>query len=101
MDEEIDSKYLNYTAVIRRVSDGAERITVHNIPWYDDYDGGSWFYWTEGNYGCDCNRYLSFERAGGSDPAIDDAVCGRGAYLVVEFRFFDGTTLEGPDVPDV
>lgn len=39
---------------------------------YDDY------IWTEGNYSCDCNRALFFERAiGNGDP---DVPCSSGVY---------------------
>lgn len=37
---------------------------------YDDlgeWDEGSEYWWTDGNFGCDCNRGLEFGRAGGID----------------------------------
>ncbi len=42
--------------------------------------GMSWgesseFWWSDGNYGCDCNRYLEFERAKGREPEFVDAKC--------------------------
>ena len=39
------------------------------------------FMWSEGNYACDCNRYLHFQRALGEDE--DDVVCSKGRYEVV------------------
>lgn len=45
---------------------------------YSDY------IWLEGNYGCDCNRWLFFERGKGHDPDLDEALqgkCGEGAYV--------------------
>jgi hypothetical protein len=90
----------HYDVVIRRVSDGVERVFHSNVPWVeDDEREGDWFWWSsDGNMGCDCNLYLSFERAGGNNPAIDDPACecSDGKYLVMEFRFPDGTALVGP-----
>lgn len=42
------------------------------------------FMWTEGNYSCDCNRYLFFERAKGNNPNWDDGECSTtvNKYLV-------------------
>ncbi|MHC4370403.1 MAG: hypothetical protein ACYSW8_22560, partial [Planctomycetota bacterium] len=54
---------------------------------------GSDFWWTDGNMGCDCNRHLEFERAGGEDPDLDDAVCGSDLYSVIEIIFPDGDSL--------
>ena len=48
----------------------------------EDVAGMEW-YWTEGNYGCDCNRWLFFERAADGDPDIDDAECGEGRFEIV------------------
>ena len=47
--------------------------------------------WTQGNYGCDCNRYLFFERAKGNDPDISDGECSQlvNKYLV-NIQEFDG-----------
>lgn len=40
--------------------------------------------WNEGNYGCDCNRFLFFERAGGKDfdDIKDCPPCGTELYSV-------------------
>lgn len=35
------------------------------------------FWWLEGNYGCDCNRKLDFERAGGREPDDDETPCSQ------------------------
>ena len=42
----------------------------------DDFSGSDepfdvW-QWTDGNYGCDCNRSLFFMRAGGESPSVTD-----------------------------
>ncbi len=38
--------------------------------------------WKEGNYSCDCNRYLFFRRAKGDTPKWNDGECGDGKFLV-------------------
>lgn len=63
---------------IRRNSDGVVRI-------YKDDHWLSDFIWSDGNYACDCNRHLFFERAGGVDPYDDPdhvSVCTDDKYSV-------------------
>ncbi len=50
---------------------------IHSIKWM----------WTEGNYGCDCNRHLFFERSlpeGEQSPIPDDEeeTCGETKFRV-------------------
>ena len=56
--------------------------------WYDDemdWSDGSMYLWTEGNYGCDCNRHLFFERAAGiGDDEGEDVGCSEVLYTAVE-----------------
>lgn len=51
---------------------------------YDWNDNGSFdeFVWSYGNYGCDCNRFLKFERAAGNDPNLGDPECGEVRFSV-------------------
>jgi len=44
-----------------------------------DYDGT--FIWEDGNYSCDCNRYLFFQRAL-DEPEDEDFECSDGKYRV-------------------
>ncbi len=94
-DEDYDAlRASSYLAVIRRAADGVERACPLPYSWSE----GSWFYWTEGNNSCDCNRQLAFDRAG--DPpidSIDDVECGESGYLVLRFVFPDGCEFPGPD----
>lgn len=64
---------------IRRNADGEVRQYVDKYPW----DSGSEYMWADGNYSCDCNRYLFFMRAAGEDEGklIDDR-CGDDGYSV-------------------
>lgn len=44
------------------------------------------FLWTEGNFGCDCNRDLLWHRAGNilTEDEIDEPChCGDGAFTIV------------------
>lgn|SRR5687768_1587123 len=74
---------LEFTSVnveIRRNSDGVVRRYVDEH-WLSD------FIWSEGNYACDCNRHLFFERAGGNEPYSDPDYpnpddCTDGGYSV-------------------
>jgi hypothetical protein len=46
-----------------------------------EWDGD--YMWSMGNYSCQCNRALFFERNGGSEITEDDeAECGHGAFSV-------------------
>ena len=65
------------TVQIRRNADGV----VRNVP-DEDWSTAEWS-WTEGNYSCDCNRYLFFERAIGGDPESDGKYrCGDTQYSI-------------------
>jgi hypothetical protein len=61
---------------IRKEATGEIRKHIDEFPWDGDY------MWAEGNYACDCNRFLFFERAAGNEPAWDGGACGNEAYAV-------------------
>ena len=60
---------------------GETRIYEDEYPYND-------FLWTEGNYSCDCNRGLFFERAGGREPDPHEHMCGFSRFTieVIEWR---------------
>jgi hypothetical protein len=66
------------TVHITRVETGETR----SMPF--DFDGD--FIWSEGNFSCDCNRNLFFEReclgAKDDEGRADDRECGQEAFLV-------------------
>ena len=68
----------------------------------DDFSGSDepfdvW-QWTDGNYGCDCNRSLFFMRAGGESPSVTDhGGCGTTGFSVVKAVLEDGTEIEVDD----
>ena len=69
-------------AYITRVKTGEVR--KYEDPWEETgQDPDHWFsyQWTDGNYGCDCNRRLFFHRAAGErEPAV--VPCGTTRYRV-------------------
>lgn len=84
---------------ITRTADGVtRRHTLHDV----DREGAR-FMWTDGNYGCDCNRHLWFERAAGRDPhrepdwaawnEREESRCGVTRYRAA-FVHDDGTIQE-------
>lgn len=65
-------------------------------------DGGSYSWWSSGNFSCDCNRYLCFQRARAEDE--EDFECSDYRFRVrinvdgaVVFDDHDG----GEDAPNV
>jgi hypothetical protein len=70
-------------AHIKRVSDGliATNVSEWGFVVGRPYDTGDALYiWTEGNYACDCNRHIFFERFWDREP--DDRECSDGRYLI-------------------
>jgi hypothetical protein len=61
---------MSVTVFIRREDTKEVRKYVDEYPWQGDY------MWADGNYSCDCNRYLFFERAAGNCPEWDGGECG-------------------------
>jgi hypothetical protein len=70
-----ETRQVDYGVHPRTLSNG-ETFTKHNAEWL----------WEEGNYGCDCNRRLFFERV--TNPGYDGYhECGDEAYEVrLEWR---------------
>jgi len=80
-----------YTVRFKDTVTGEEAEKVYEYEWED----GSDYWWSEGNFSCDCNRYLEFLRAKGQDPALDEAVCNSGdnRYEVVSITCPDGQVV--------
>ena len=76
-----------YKVLLRNNETGEERWVEYNMPWEEHSD----FMWTEGNYACDCNRHLFFERSKGQEP--EDAECGEKRYTAVCAELPDGTRM--------
>ena len=82
--------YMGYKVAIRRNSDG--EIRLRDID-FDNWEDSDLYWWTEGNFGCDRNRHLEFERAGGHDPDWNDGECGDSAYSVLYALLPNGDTI--------
>jgi hypothetical protein len=69
-------------AVLVRNSDGARRI--YRPDWKPTWTWSDEYWWTEGNFGCDCNRRLTWARC--ADPPEDEPEnqeCGHGEFSVI------------------
>lgn len=79
---------------IRRNADGETRRTDEITEWLGDY------MWADGNFSCDCNRSLFFDRAGsGPEPSLDEVQCGNDAYSVRITDDAGGVVYEDGDWP--
>ncbi len=84
---------LPVAAVLRKNITGEVRTYTTDVP--EEYADGQEFLWTEGNYACDCNRELFFERAGGNHD-FDSESCGDERFELVSL------TINGKQViPEV
>lgn len=51
------------------------------------------YIWSEGNYSCDCNRHLFFNRV--LDPDFDEEfTCGESVYSIVDIQLPDGSRTD-------
>ena len=70
---------MKYSVPIRNNDTGETRVYQSDEEW----DEGTVYQWSEGNYGCDCNRALLFERAISSDEtAAWEQDCGDSMFSV-------------------
>lgn len=68
---------------ICRMSDLIVRVHEMDLDWDDgDVEGSCEYLWSEGNFGCDCNRALFFARAVDEDPDDDETPCGSTAFRI-------------------
>ena len=78
----------HYCVLIRRNSDGIVRTRRRDEPWENFHV----YMWTEGNFSCDCNRELEFQRAGGEEEA-EERECGHEKYTAIKAILADGTEV--------
>lgn len=50
------------------------------------------FIWSEGNFACDCNRHMMFQRANGEEPEWGTP-CGKSRYSVLEIELPNGKVV--------
>ena len=63
-----------YDVIIRKNETGEKRRIREDADW----SYGQQFLWEEGNYSCDCNREIFFERANGVET--EDEECSEGRF---------------------
>lgn len=56
-----------YTVHIKKTATGEVRAVIEEGAWGENEP-----IWTEGNFSCDCNRHLFFERVVGIEPPDDE-----------------------------
>jgi hypothetical protein len=67
------------------------RIQHEDLEWHD----GSLWWWTEGNFGCDCNSEDEWLRAGGvAEKITPDNACGDKRFSVLYADLPDGTHIQ-------
>jgi hypothetical protein len=78
-----------YDVLIRKNSTGEVRKCHFDFDWFKE-DSDDSFWWTEGNFGCDCNRELAFE---GSDIKDSELRCGETAFTAIHAILPDGRVI--------
>ena len=78
-----------YSTLIRDNATGEERMCAEGL----DYRGNM-FVWTQrqGNFGCDCNRYIFFCEAG-NDEEDPNFPCGYDRYTAIKAVLSDGREI--------
>lgn len=79
-----------YDVQMRDNLTGEERLVPMEMEWHDS----SLFWWTDGNFGCDCNRGIVFA---GDDDAADDVPCGDTRFTAIKAIFPDDSEQEIDD----
>jgi hypothetical protein len=74
-------RWVAIVAHIRCNATGEVRCFSNTAVLDEDHEPEPVWHWTEGNYGCDCNRHIFFRRAGGEEPDPDHR-CGHDAFSV-------------------
>ena len=83
-------KNVEYQVRIRQNATGIVHVMHHLGCIRDGDENPSSYIWEDGNYACDCNRSLFFERAGEVQKEWDIPPCGDGAYSVELVNPVDG-----------
>lgn len=88
-----------FNVAIRKNDTGEIRVYRNDMAWQPDH---SHWHWTEGNYGCDCNRHLFWQYADGVEPenADWDHECGTLSFSVLYAELPNGERIPIDDVAD-
>ena len=81
-----------YKVIMRKESTGEIRACDMDLDFKlpNDESDGDVFWWTEGNFGCDCNRHIVFEGKHDKDHIFP---CGYKEYTVLYCELPDGTKV--------
>lgn len=65
----------------------------------EDWDDSCEWLWTEGNFGCDCNRSLEFALAAGEHPKLEESdECSENRYTVLCVELPSGQLVSIDDI---
>lgn len=81
---------MTYRVAIRKNETGEVRFYQDPSEWTES----DYFYWTDGNAGCDCNRELFFERAAGNEINLDAVKCSDDRFSCLYAELPDGRRIE-------
>jgi hypothetical protein len=85
--------YKGYKVAIRKNDTQETRMyEVDFTDWENQYGTNDLFWWTEGNFGCDCNRGDSWHRAGG-EPTEIEYPCGGDLFSALYAVLPDGSKI--------
>ena len=83
-----------YDVVIRKTDTGeVRRCTMEDLDWFKDDGADDFYWWTEGNFGCDCNRERIFQRAANEEES-ENPECGETRYVVERVILPNGLEIE-------
>jgi hypothetical protein len=85
---------MTYFVRIRKNETGEVRNAEMEWDWLRNGPGGDMFWWTDGNFGCDCNRELQFEYAVGKEYDEIVCECSTGRFTVLDANLPDGTVIK-------
>jgi hypothetical protein len=85
---------MSYVVKIKKNDTGEIREVTFDLEWQNS----SLYAWTDGNFGCDCNRAIFFHEWAKNETDYDDT-CGDSRYTAVEAILQDGRIkrIEGND----
>ena len=84
---------MRYTFEIQDTQTNEARKYRDDFDWEDE--GHMLFMFRDGNYSCDCNRELFFQRAAGEpETDLDEVSCGDGRYVIARALREDGSSVE-------
>lgn len=99
MSREGEEVYVPVTVRLRKTETGEVREYRT-----EECEDGVGYQWTDGNYGCDCNRERFFLRAGGEEDVADEALhaqgrCSTGRYVVESITKESGEVIYRDGAP--